>query len=123
MVLQRQWVAGSGLVLFLLGYFIVWVGFTAVIAATEVFGYDRCSWCAWRLRHRFGSPLHCAVSLALFQFSRAKEICHGVCRSILSEHWKTGFRGGLHAWVSASARFASACCYKGVHGLGFRWRH
>jgi predicted metal-binding membrane protein len=104
----------------LLGYFIVWVGFAAVIAAVQValialgaidaLGIASSVWIAAGL----------LVVVGLFQFSRTKEICHGVCHAPMMYfvgHWKVGFRGGLRMGLGLGA-FCVGCCW-GFMALGF----
>jgi predicted metal-binding membrane protein len=104
----------------LLGYFIVWVGFAAVISAAQValiamgavdaLGSASSVWIAAAL----------LIVVGLFQFSRAKEICHGVCHAPMMYfvgHWKTGFRGGLRMGLGLGA-FCVGCCW-GFMALGF----
>ena len=104
----------------LLGYFIIWVGFAAVIAAAQValiavgavdaLGSASSVWIAAAL----------LIVVGLFQFSRAKEICHGVCHAPMMYfvgHWKTGFWGGLRMGLGLGA-FCVGCCW-GFMALGF----
>jgi predicted metal-binding membrane protein len=104
----------------LLGYFIVWVGFAALIATAQVtliavgavdaLGIASSVWIAAAL----------LIVVGLFQFSRAKEICHGVCHAPMMYfvgHWKTGFRGGLRMGLGLGA-FCVGCCW-GFMALGF----
>jgi len=104
----------------LLGYFIIWVGFAAVIAAAQValiavgavdaLGSASSVWIAAAL----------LIVVGLFQFSRAKEICHGVCHAPMIYfvgHWKTGFWGGLRMGLGLGA-FCVGCCW-GFMALGF----
>jgi predicted metal-binding membrane protein len=82
----------------LLGYLVVWIGFAALIAVVQV------ALVAGGLIDSLGIAASGFFAVALlivvgaFQFTRAKEICHGVCHSPMSYflgHWKTGFSGGL----------------------------
>ena len=104
----------------LLGYFVVWVGFAALIATAQVtliavgavdaLGIASSVWLAAAL----------LIVVGLFQFSRAKEICHGVCHAPMMYfvgHWKTGFRGGLRMGLGLGA-FCVGCCW-GFMALGF----
>jgi predicted metal-binding membrane protein len=55
-----------------------------------------------------------------FQFTRAKEVCHGVCHSPMSYflgNWKTGFVGGLRMGLGLGA-FCAGCCWLFM-ALGF----
>ncbi|NNE53269.1 MAG: DUF2182 domain-containing protein [Sulfitobacter sp.] len=110
----------AGWVGVLLGYFIVWLVFAAVIAGTQLallfagvvdmLGIARSRW--------FAAALLLAVGL--FQFTRAKEICHGVCHSPMMYfigHWRTGFGGGLRMGLGLGA-FCLGCCW-GFMVLGF----
>ena len=82
----------------LLGYFVVWVGFAALIAgvqlallfsgAIDMLGIATSHWFAGGL----------LIVVGAFQFTRAKEVCHGVCHSPMMYflgHWRTGALGGL----------------------------
>lgn len=56
----------------------------------------------------------------LFQFTRVKEICHGVCHSPMGYflgHWRTGFGGGMRMGLGLGG-FCIVCCW-GVMALGF----
>ncbi|WP_299849999.1 DUF2182 domain-containing protein [uncultured Roseovarius sp.] len=104
----------------LLGYFVVWVAFAALITAVQ-------------LALLFGgvidmlgiakSPIFAGLLLlavGAFQFTRAKEICHGVCHSPMMYflgHWRTGFAGGLRMGLGLGA-FCVGCCW-GFMALGF----
>ena len=104
----------------ILGYFVVWVGFAAVITLAQIglmasgfiddLGISNSLWFAGLL----------FVIVGAFQFTRAKEICHGVCHSpgmYFLGHWKTGFAGGLRMGLGLGA-FCVGCCW-GFMALGF----
>lgn len=103
----------------LLGYFVVWIGFAAVITVVQ-------------LALLYGGVVnmlgvaHIWVSAALlivvgaFQFTRIKEVCHGVCHAPMSYflgHWRTGFRGGLRMGLGLGI-YCVMCCW-GFMALGF----
>ena len=104
----------------LLGYFAVWVAFAALIALVQMtllfsgvidmLGIPQ-------------SPLVAAgllIAVGAFQFTRAKEACHGVCHSPMHYflgHWRTGFAGGLRMGLGLGA-FCVGCCW-GFMALGF----
>ncbi|MEM9581960.1 MAG: DUF2182 domain-containing protein [Pseudomonadota bacterium] len=103
-----------------LGYFVVWVGFAALIAVAQIalmasgliddLGISNSLWFAGLL----------FIVVGAFQFTRAKEICHGVCHSpgmYFLGHWKTGFAGGLRMGLGLGA-FCVGCCW-GFMALGF----
>ena len=103
-----------------LGYFIVWVGFAALITGVQLgllfggvidmLGIAKTSVFAGLL----------LVAVGAFQFTRAKEICHGVCHSPMTYflgHWKTGLAGGLRMGLGLGA-FCVGCCW-GFMALGF----
>lgn len=104
----------------LLGYFLVWVAFAAIITALQLgllFG-------GWIDMLGIATSPWFAVALlaivGLFQFTRAKEICHGVCHSPMTYflgHWRTGFAGGLRMGLGLGA-FCVGCCW-GFMLLGF----
>ena len=103
----------------LLGYFIVWVGFAALITGVQI-------------ALLFGGVINMLgvapqwisaillVVVGAFQFTRAKEVCHGVCHAPMTYflgHWKTGFGGGLRMGLGLGA-FCVGCCW-GFMALGF----
>jgi predicted metal-binding membrane protein len=66
----------------------------------------------------FGAAL--LIIVGAFQFTRLKEICHGVCHAPMTYflgHWKTGFRGGLRMGLGLGV-FCVGCCW-GIMALGF----
>ncbi|WP_415403008.1 DUF2182 domain-containing protein [Tateyamaria sp. SN3-11] len=104
----------------LLGYFIVWVAFAALITGVQLallyggiidmLGISKTTTFAGLL----------LLAVGLFQFTRAKEICHGVCHSPMTYflgHWKTGAAGGLRMGLGLGA-FCVGCCW-GFMALGF----
>ena len=104
----------------LLGYFTVWVAFAALIAAVQLgllfggvidmLGIATSPWFAVAL----------LLAVGLFQFTRTKEVCHGVCHAPMHYflgHWKTGFTGGLRMGLGLGA-FCVGCCW-GFMALGF----
>lgn len=110
----------SGWVGVLLGYFGVWVGFAAVIAGVQIallfggvidmLGIARNRWIAAGL----------LIGVGAFQFTRAKQVCHGVCHAPMAYfmgRWRTGFHGGLHMG-SVLGAYCVGCCW-GFMALGF----
>ncbi|MEM9434887.1 MAG: DUF2182 domain-containing protein [Pseudomonadota bacterium] len=110
----------AGWVGVVLGYFIVWVGFAALIAGAQIglvrsglidaMGFANSTTFAGLLLFVVGA----------FQFTRAKEICHGVCHSPMQYflgHWRTGFAGGVRMGTGLGA-FCVGCCW-GFMSLGF----
>ncbi len=104
----------------LLGYFIMWLGFACVIAGVQLallyggvidmLGIAKSRWIAAAL----------LLAVGLFQFTRTKEICHGVCHSPMMYfigNWRPGFAGGLRMGLGLGA-FCVACCW-GFMALGF----
>ena len=58
--------------------------------------------------------------VGLFQFTKLKEVCHGVCHAPMSYflgHWKTGFSGGFSMGLALGS-FCVGCCW-GFMVLGF----
>ena len=104
----------------ILGYFAVWVAFAALIALAQVLlirfavvdalGIATSGWFAGGL----------LIVVGAFQFTRAKEVCHGVCHAPMSYflgHWKVGFTGGVRMGFGLGA-FCVGCCW-GFMALGF----
>ncbi len=97
----------------LLGYSIIWVTFSALITAFQL------SLLSLGLVDMMGKVNSIWISSALliiagaFQFTRAKEVCHGICHSPMSYflgNWKTGFNGGLRMGIGLGA-FCVGCCW------------
>lgn len=110
----------AGWVGVLLGYFIVWVGFAAVIAAVQLalIAGNVITALGVSTTGFFAAAL--MIVVGLFQFTRAKEVCHGVCHAPMTYflgHWKTGFAGGLRMGLGLGA-FCVGCCW-GFMALGF----
>ena len=104
----------------LLGYLVMWIAFAALITAVQLallfggvinmLGVAKSGYAA--------AALLCVVGL--FQFSRTKEICHGVCHSpafYFLGRWKAGFAGGFRMGTGLGA-FCVVCCW-GFMALGF----
>jgi predicted metal-binding membrane protein len=104
----------------LLGYFIVWVGFAALMAGVQVVfiaigAVDALGIASSAL---FAGGL--LIVVGAFQFTRVKDVCHGVCHAPMMYflgHWKIGFRGGLRMGLGLGA-FCVGCCW-GFMALGF----
>ena len=114
---NATWPGWMGVVL---GYAIAWVAFAAVITGAQLallfggvvdmLGIAKSVWITGGLLSIVGA----------FQFTRVKEICHGVCHSPMSYflgHWRTGFAGGLRMGLGLGA-FCVGCCW-GFMALGF----
>ncbi len=104
----------------LLGYFLVWIGAAALLASAQILllfggvidmlGRATSVWLQAGL----------LVVVGAFQFTRTKEVCHGVCHAPISYflgHWRTGFLGGARMGLGLGL-FCFACCW-GFMALGF----
>lgn len=104
----------------LLGYFLVWLGFAAAITAVQLallfggavdmLGIPKSPWLSAGL----------LIVVGAFQFTRTKEVCHGVCHAPMMYfigNWRTGFGGGLRMGLGLGA-FCVVCCW-GFMALGF----
>ncbi|UWQ97510.1 DUF2182 domain-containing protein [Rhodobacteraceae bacterium M385] len=104
----------------LAGYSIIWIGVAALFAVTQILllraglidmmGIASNTWIAGGL----------LIAVGAFQFTRAKEVCHGVCHAPMTYflgHWKTGFRGGIRMGMGLGV-FCAGCCW-GFMALGF----
>jgi predicted metal-binding membrane protein len=104
----------------IVGYFVVWLAFAALITGLQLallyggvidmLGILKTSAFAGLL----------LVVVGAFQFTRTKEVCHGVCHSPMIYflgHWRTGFAGGLRIGLGLGA-FCVGCCW-GFMALGF----
>ena len=97
----------------LLGYSIVWIGFALVITTVQM------GLLSLNIVDMMGKAKSLWVSATLlmlagaFQFTRAKEVCHGVCHSPMSYfigHWRTGFGGGVRMGIGLGA-YCVGCCW------------
>ena len=97
----------------LLGYSIVWISFALFITVVQM------GLLSLNIVDMMGRAKSTWVSAALlmlagaFQFTRAKEVCHGVCHSPMSYflgHWKTGLNGGVRMGVSLGT-YCVGCCW------------
>lgn len=102
------------------GYGLVWVAFAAVVAGVQLallfggivdmLGIATSRWLSAGL----------LVVVGVFQFTRVKAVCHGVCHSPVGYflgHWRTGFAGGLRMGLGLGA-YCVGCCW-GFMALGF----
>lgn len=104
----------------LTGYFAVWIGAAAVLAVLQARLME-----AGLLNDLGGMPSAIAsgallVAAGAWQFTRAKEICHGVCHRpalYFTAAWRSGVSGGLRMGVGLGA-FCAGCCWA-IMGLGF----
>lgn len=97
----------------LVGYSLVWVTFSIVITSVQL------GLLSINLIDMMGKAKSIWVSSALliiaglFQFTRAKEVCHGVCHSPMSYflgNWRTGLQGGTRMGLGLGA-YCVGCCW------------
>ena len=97
----------------LLGYSLVWIIFAVVITAVQI------GLLSFNIVDMMGKAKSLWVSAFLlllagaFQFTRAKEVCHGVCHSPMSYfigHWRTGLGGGARMGIILGA-YCVGCCW------------
>ncbi|NUH64320.1 DUF2182 domain-containing protein [Sulfitobacter sp. S0837] len=104
----------------LAGYLAVWLAFAAGAAGLQLLllhagvidmlGIAKSRWTAAAL----------LLAVGLFQFTRVKEVCHGVCHSPLMYfmgNWRPGATGGFRMGLGLGA-FCAGCCW-GFMLLGF----
>jgi len=110
----------AGWLAVLLGYFIVWVGFAALIAVLQVGLIAIGAVDALGIASSSVFAGFLLIGVGVFQFSRTKEICHGVCHAPMMYflgHWQAGVGGGLHMGLRLGV-FCVGCCW-GFMALGF----
>ncbi|MCY4306369.1 MAG: DUF2182 domain-containing protein [Aestuariivita sp.] len=102
------------------GYFIIWIVFAAIIAILQLVLLFS------GLIDMYGiakSPIFaCGIltCVGLFQFSRTKQVCHGICLSPLAyfmKNWVLGLFGGIRMGVGLGV-YCVCCCW-GFMMLGF----
>ena len=104
----------------LAGYLGAWLGFAGAISlaqlallrtgAVDALGAATSLWITAAL----------LLAVGLYQFTRAKEVCHGVCLSPMAYYlgrWRPGALGGLGMGLGLGA-FCVGCCW-GFMALGF----
>lgn len=103
-----------------LGYFVVWVAFAAAISLLQVglLYFQLIDGLGIATSRLFAAAL--LITVGAFQFTHAKEVCHGVCHAPMTYflgHWQTGFVGGLRMGLGLGT-FCVGCCW-GFMALGF----
>ena len=104
----------------LLGYFAIWVGAAALITVTQLlllFGgvVDMLG-----RAHSIWLQAGLLIAVGAFQFTRTKEVCHGVCHAPMTYflgHWRSNFLGGVRMGFGLGV-FCVVCCW-GFMALGF----
>lgn len=102
------------------GYSIVWIGMAALFGIVQIgllraglidmMGIASNAWIAGGL----------LIVVGAFQFTRTKEVCHGVCHAPMTYflgHWRNGFTGGIRMGMGLGV-FCAGCCW-GFMALGF----
>ncbi|MDU8913193.1 DUF2182 domain-containing protein [Aestuariicoccus sp. MJ-SS9] len=110
----------AGWLAVLAGYSAVWVGVAAAMAAVQLAllyagVIDMLGIGTTRV---FQGGL--LIAVGAFQFTRAKEVCHGVCHApafYFVGRWKPGVSGGLRMGAALGA-YCAGCCW-GFMALGF----
>jgi predicted metal-binding membrane protein len=110
----------AGWMALLAGYALVWIGVAAALAGlqlallfggvVDMLGIARSRWLAVAL----------LLAAGLFQFSRTKQVCHGVCHAPMMYflgHWRAGVAGGFR--MGAVLGFYCAGCCWAFMVLGF----
>ncbi|PUB11304.1 DUF2182 domain-containing protein [Yoonia sediminilitoris] len=110
----------AGWVGVLAGYFLVWVAFAAGISLMQIglLHLHLIDGLGIATSRHFAATL--LILVGTFQFTRAKDVCHGVCHAPMTYFlgdWRTGFVGGLRMGVGLGA-FCVGCCW-GFMALGF----
>ena len=103
----------AGWVGVLIGYGIAWIAFAAIITVAQMGLLHRNLVDMMGLATSVWLSATLLITAGAFQFTRAKEICHGVCHSPMTYflgHWKRGFRGGLWMGLGLGA-FCVGCCW------------
>jgi predicted metal-binding membrane protein len=104
----------------LAGYLVVWLCFSGMISAVQI-GLTSIGFMNMLgvLRSNLVASI-LLIMVGLFQFTRLKDYCHGVCHSPMSyflSHWRMGGLGGLRMGIGLGV-FCVGCCW-GFMLLGF----
>jgi len=102
------------------GYSIIWIGVAALLAGVQLLllrlgiidamGIAQSAWIAGGL----------LIAVGAFQFTGAKEVCHGVCHAPMNYflgYWRPGFLGGVRMGAGLGT-YCAGCCW-GFMALGF----
>ena len=104
----------------LAGYFLVWVAFAALITGVQLLLLEGGVISMMGAANNAFVAAALLIVVGLFQFTRAKEICHGVCHSPMTYflgHWRPDTVGGLRMGLGLGA-YCVGCCW-GFMALGF----
>ena len=104
----------------LLGFFVVWVGFAGIIAATQnsLISAGLLTAMGKSVSKVFSATL--LIAAGLYQFTALKDRCLEHCRSPMFQflaHWRPGFAGGVHMGLHHGV-YCVACCW-GLMVIGF----
>ena len=102
------------------GYLLVWVGFAGLITGLQLGLFHLGVLDAMGMAYSLQVSAALLVVVGLFQFSRTKEICHGVCHSPMSYflgNWRRGAAGGVRMGLGLGAFCVG--CWWGFMVLGF----
>lgn len=104
----------------LAGFFAVWVGFAVTIAAVQA-ALMQAGWLgAFGAVGSRAAAAALLIAAGLWQFTRAKAVCHGVCHSPMGwflAKWRAGFAGGARMGTGLGA-YCVGCCWTYM-ALGF----
>ena len=104
----------------LAGYLGVWLLVAAVLAAVQ-FGLLRSGWVdALGAPTARGFSAGLLIVVGVFQLTRIKEVCHGICHAPTAYfvgRWRPGAAGGLRMGAGLGA-WCAGCCW-GYMALGF----
>ncbi|MBL4626829.1 MAG: DUF2182 domain-containing protein [Roseicyclus sp.] len=102
------------------GYCTIWIGVAAFFAGMQLLllrlgiidamGIAQSAWIAGGL----------LIAVGAFQFTGAKEVCHGVCHAPMNYflgYWRPGFLGGVRMGAGLGT-YCAGCCW-GFMALGF----
>ena len=103
-----------------LGYMVIWLVFAAAIASVQLLLLYQGIVDMLGIAKSKAFSVALLVAVGAFQFTRMKELCHGVCHSpslYFLGKWKPGFMGGVRMGLGLGA-FCVGCCW-GFMTLGF----
>ena len=104
----------------LTGYFLIWVAFAATIAVLQLILLFSGFIDIYGIAKSPTFACGILMCVGLFQFSRTKQICHGICLSPLAyfmKNWVLGLRGGIRMGLGLGV-YCVCCCW-GFMLLGF----
>lgn len=104
----------------LMGYFVTWIAFSAWITAVQLLLLFNNVIDLYGISKSFAFSGGLLILVGVFQFSRVKDVCHGICITPMAyfmKHWHIGWLAGFRMGLGLG--IYCVCCCWGFMVLGF----